>query len=570
MQRHDPGPSADETLTQVLGHLNFSSGVADAQFRRNLNRLWDRAFVAKLETESPWGKLQSEFAAALAELQQSNPAFQDHQQASAVVEVAFGRVPAAYRAFHADLLFHQADDDLFGPFFLAVVCEAALRLGGRWDDPDQLTDQLIRQLNDFVGLRPVAVLEGRRYEPYPHERVRPVPLYLREAGTAVSRYQPLIEAALEILRQTDPALLSEAHFDLDLLDELAFDPRAYDFGHPGNRRPNYQFGEWDPHCLDNSGYYRRFVLRQITLDALSERIHAPQEELTAEELTFEAAAVLVGVMLMASGVSGRGPDAHDSRTSLATLVPKIAAYRDRFYAELLDRTEGPQGERLQAERERTRQPFGGARQHLNRYLSRMRASQLQHFELARLFAEMGYPDASRRQAAIIPVTRGRIVCEIAAKITTSQHDRDQGKLQEAAQRLPEVDALFQRGIECGALVDPWNILGFQGQFAIFSAIENSVHDPRVDELVELVERQLTLMVRLSSEAAASGETALAEQLLEELKRRAAWWDQFASSTVGSVRALSGHDIWLSTTHVVSALSRWREAGEAAGDLAFWR
>ena len=41
-----------------------------------------------------------------------------------------------------------------------------------------------------------------------------------------------------------------------------------------------------------------------------------------------------------------------------------------------------------------RQPFGGARQHLNAYLARHRAMQLQQRHLALLFAEMGYADAS--------------------------------------------------------------------------------------------------------------------------------------------------------------------------------
>ena len=39
----------------------------------------------------------------------------------------------------------------------------------------------------------------------------------------------------------------------DAMSELAFDPRAYDFDHPANKRPNYHFGEWDPHCIDNKG-----------------------------------------------------------------------------------------------------------------------------------------------------------------------------------------------------------------------------------------------------------------------------------------------------------------------------
>ena len=36
------------------------------------------------------------------------------------------------------------------------------------------------------------------------------------------------------------------------------DARAYDHGHPANRRPNYLFGEWDPHLIDRHGHYRRY------------------------------------------------------------------------------------------------------------------------------------------------------------------------------------------------------------------------------------------------------------------------------------------------------------------------
>ena len=56
------------------------------------------------------------------------------------------------------------------------------------------------------------------------------------------------------------------------LDELAFDPRAYDFDHPVNKRPNYLFGQWDMHQLDNAGRCRRFVLQQVTLDAMLDRV----------------------------------------------------------------------------------------------------------------------------------------------------------------------------------------------------------------------------------------------------------------------------------------------------------
>src|SRR5690606_2621288 len=101
-----------------------------------------------------------------------------------------------------------------------------------------------------------------------HEKVRPVPLFIRDAGVGSGKYHDLIAATLGVLNDTDPRLREEAHFDPALLDELAVDPRAYDHQHPVNRRPNYLFGEWDPHHIDPDRRYRRFVVRQEVLDAL--------------------------------------------------------------------------------------------------------------------------------------------------------------------------------------------------------------------------------------------------------------------------------------------------------------
>ena len=174
----------------------------------------------------------------------------------------------AYREFHRDLLFHQTDETLFQPFFIGRVCEAVLQQGGPWDEPDGSSRRALHQLNDYLGHRPVAVLRTeQKIQPYDHEWVRPIPLWIRGAGVAHGPYRELVETALAILDATDPALLFDAMFALEQLDELAFDPRAYDFDHPVNKRPNYLFGQWDMNKLDNAGRCRRFVLQQVTLDA---------------------------------------------------------------------------------------------------------------------------------------------------------------------------------------------------------------------------------------------------------------------------------------------------------------
>ena len=237
-----------------------------------------------------------------------------------MLSLVFEKVLPAYREHHRDLLFHLADDDLLRPFFIGRVAEAVLAEGPPWDETERIVAGALARLNDFIGHRPVAVLHSaQKIEPYPHERVRPIPLYIAGAGVAVGRYRQLVTLALDLLRNTDRSLLDAAWFDPDLLDELAIDPRAYDFNHPVNKRPNYHFGQWDPHHLDRQGRYRRFVLQQVTLDAILERVEAAGA-VPRDELLFEAATVLAGIILMASGTSGGSPQAHDSSTTLATLL----------------------------------------------------------------------------------------------------------------------------------------------------------------------------------------------------------------------------------------------------------
>ena len=189
-------------------------------------------------------------------------------------------------------------------FFVGRVCEVLLRDYDPGDDPQVVVHKVIEQLNDYVGHRPVATLENQKVEPYEHEAVRPVPLYVRGAGVADGPASRVISIALKLLQETDPDLLREAHFDPQQLEELALDPRAYDFDHPVNKRPNYHFGQWDPHQIDGKGRYRRYVVQEVALSAMMRRLE-DVTELPREELEFEAAAVLAGTILMAAGVDRR-------------------------------------------------------------------------------------------------------------------------------------------------------------------------------------------------------------------------------------------------------------------------
>jgi len=198
-----------------------------------------------------------------------------------------------------------------------------------------------KRLNDYLGYRPVAVLESeRQMEPYAHERVCPIPLYVKDVGVAPGMYKELVEHALAILNQCDPDIRQQAWFDPQLVEELAIDPRAYDFDHPPRANaPTTTSANGTCTASTIAATTRRFVLQQITLDAMLTRVNAPTNGTIGcdanpapcrDELMFEAAAVLAGTILMASGTTGNGPDCHNSDVTLSNLLPRIAAYRDQF------------------------------------------------------------------------------------------------------------------------------------------------------------------------------------------------------------------------------------------------
>ncbi|HZZ72573.1 MAG TPA: hypothetical protein VFE24_09985 [Pirellulales bacterium] len=555
---------------EVAGYLNFSTGGEDPKFLQNLNLLYHAGQPYPADACPAWRYFLGHLRQQLFELNQHNPAFADIQQAIEITELVGGQLLPAYCAFHRDLLYHQADDALFNPFFIGRAFQAVVQQGGPWTDAERIVEGSLAELNDFIGHRPVAALEtDQKIEPYPHERVRPVPLYIARAGVVFGKYHDLIEKTLDILRRTNSAILESASFDLDLLDELAFDPREYDFNHPVNRRPNYHFGQWDPHHIDNKGRYRRFVLVQVTLDAILERIENAQPELRDERL-FEGAAVLAGTMLMAAGTSGSGPDSHDSGVTLGNLLPRVAAYRDAFYEQLLKHSSGPHASRLHQEAAELRQPFAGARQNLNLALARHRALQLQNVNLALVYARIGYPAAAARTIRSVPAASARMTCDIQCRLAETRRAIDRGNLSAAASELCHVVDLIQRAIECGALIDPWNIIGFSGQFSLFPALENSISDARVDEFLDLVEEVFNQYARLWAEAAAIDDAALQETASNDFWEVAIWFDRYAISMVSNVKRVFGLESHLAAQYAAGALNAWHKAGTASGDIAFWR
>lgn len=579
--------AGNEAFSRVLGYLNFSSGSPEPQFLAALIQLFktvpttpqqstrSEAALGATVVPSPdrtetWRRVLAGLRSELERLSQTNEAFADVRQASAVIQALEQHLIPQYLEFHRDLLFHLDSEAIFNSLMVGRACEALLRQSPPWDDPAAAAQQAIRELNDFVGYRPIPTLETRRIEPHPHERVRPIPLYVHGAGVAEGPYHELISQAIEILKSTDDDLRRAAWFDLDKLEEISLDPRAYDFDHPVNKRPNYHFGEWDPHRIDGQGDYRRFVVREVTLRALLARVEEPSRpKISRKELEREAATVLGGTILMASAISGDGPTTHDSNTSLVNLIPRIATFRDAYYEREMAKLPAKHAERMAKEVERLHQPFAGARHHLNMHLARQRASQLEHVRLAKVFARMGYLDAAERQVDTIAVASARLLTRIDCGLTAGYHALAKLDRAEALRQVKLVWETLRRGIACGAIVDPWNILGFDAQFSLFPTLENSVHDHRIDELLRIIDRCFDLLARLWSDAAAANDISMSSTGETLYQDSARWWNQFAAHEVSSVESASPMAGWEAARDVSRALRQWHEAGAQKGDVSFW-
>ncbi|MEM7784188.1 MAG: hypothetical protein AAF623_12605 [Planctomycetota bacterium] len=569
------GDPNESILDQVLGYLNFSNGNHDGRFFSNLNAIFSLQASKDSDHEGSIPLYQTVLTCLrqrLTQITESNPTFKDSEQAKRAIEIAGSHLLPSYLDFHADLLFHQETDCIFNSFFLGRAFERVLANLRDEKDNSVLCQIVIKQLNDFVGHRPVAVLENQKMEPDPHEWIRPVPIYIQGAGYSEGKYKTVTQNALQLIESVDPAILRAAKFDPKQLQELSFDPRAFDFDHPINQRPNHHFGHWDAHSIDNSGYYYRFIVHQVTLDALLERaIEAKQGrgELHFDEAMLEAAAVLAGTILMASGISGDGPGAYDSNTTLKILLPVIASYRDQFYENLIEDIPPNHRQRLLKESEIKHQPFGAVRQDLNAKLAQRRASQLVNCRLASIFARMGYPEAAEEQSKIVPVASARINCQLDCILSLADQALKAEDLDRASQFIDQVMSQIRKGIRCGAIVDPWNILGFEANYSLFPAIVNTVRDHRIYDLVDVMERIFAFCSQLWSEAAAVDRIDMCKSIRSKFQDIVHWWRKFSAHTVSSLEAVDPEDIFQAAELVAQALNLWHKGGAAAGDIEFW-
>jgi len=518
--------SQSELLREILGYLNLSNGSDNPLFESNFNQ-----YFGALPAADQGPQIAERLLTELKRLQKSVPAFQNSEQAEAVIHLTFRELLPAYQQYHADLLAHLDQQDYYQPFLLSRMLEAVIRQDGPWRETSRIVQGALDELNDYMGYRPLAVLEnGREMQPYSHERYRPVPLYLKDAGVAFGPYQQLIEHTINFLQNTPDEILQDSYIILENLSELAVDVRAHDHLHPVNKRTNYMFGEWDPHLIDNRGYYRRFIIRDIILEALLHWM-SDQKTLTQEEILYDASAVLTGTILMASSVSGCGPHTHSADVTLTSLLPSIAQQRDEFYNRILSQATGIRAKRLQADASLTQQPFGPVRQYLNMHLAHYGAQQVQLRHVARLFANMGYSQQSREIANQLPATSVRMECDIQCLLTSARYHLERGRVDQASEQLKEIESLIERGINCGALIDPWNILAFQGQFPLFHAREDSISDHRVESLLNIMEQLFHCYTQALGEAAIQNNGALMEELSNRFKSSGEKWDRYATTAV---------------------------------------
>ena len=245
---------------KILGNLNFSSGTADPRFcKTSIAFRGDRCLPGRVEPT--WKAMHRFLAKALQDLHGQGEAFRQVDQAEAVLGLVFEKTLPGYRQFHADLLFHQSEESLFQPLFVGRVWKPCCSRAGPGTKPTASSAE--RSPNSTItsatGPWPCSA-RSRKSSPMPTNGCGRSPCSFAGRGGGVGRYHDLIARALTILEGVDSSLQFEAMFDPALLEELAVDPRAYDFDHPVNKRPNYLFGQWDLGKLDNAGRCRhRFV-----------------------------------------------------------------------------------------------------------------------------------------------------------------------------------------------------------------------------------------------------------------------------------------------------------------------
>ena len=174
------------------------------------------------------------------------------------------------------------------------------------------------------------------------------------------------------------------------------------------------------------------------------------------------------------------------------------------------------------------------------------------------------------QTCALPISAPavRFGTEIRVRQTESEFAVERGQPANAITILAEIEDLLRRGVDCGAVIDPWNILGYQGLFPIFPGRDDTVRDPRAEELILTVGRQFELYAQALSVAATGPDRAAEDGLRTGMKGLADWWDRFATTAVSDMPHVQGQERTDAAEHVARSTALWRTGG--ASDPAFWR
>ena len=127
MKLDDLSQQDRDVFAAAVGYLNFSSGTSDPGFLIQLNECYRLLSSGSADEDRPWITVGELLLGSLAQLRANSKAFDDASQAEEVIRATHQQVLPAYQEFHKDLLFHQKEAFLFGPFFLGRVYEAVLQ-----------------------------------------------------------------------------------------------------------------------------------------------------------------------------------------------------------------------------------------------------------------------------------------------------------------------------------------------------------------------------------------------------------------------------------------------------------
>jgi hypothetical protein len=206
-------------------------------------------------------------------------------------------------------------------------------------------------------------------------------------------------------------------------------------------------------------------------------------------------------------------------------------------------------------------------------LADRRARQVGSVTLASVLARLGRIDAAERLVGFVPAASARMLARITSRIVIAQgmcRRGDKNSLQKAVEILSEAKNLLMRGIHCGALVDPWNILGFAGQFPLHEPGGEALPDSRVDDLIGSVGNLLECACLTWQRSCLESNENIAKKASGLVEELASWWDQYATTSVGGIPHLSGIEMVQSAREVVTVLEERRTTAPVPLPPTFWR